>query len=245
MNKASILTINVFILICCLAIDAYCAAGTGVLIDPGHSPRSGGTVSCGGKSEYLYNDALAEAVLLFLRAKNIPAGLTRSKQENITMSGRTGKSGKSRLLLSLHHDSVQPQYVYAQSTGQGYCSDKARGFSIFVSRKNSHYRESVQYAEALGAALIRKGLTPSLHHAEPIKGENRELLSADKGIYIFDDLLILKNAKTPALLLEAAVIVNPHEALISGTDAYRLIISEAVYEILDKGKISHAPKAGH
>lgn len=244
MNKTATLTIIVLVALCCLA-EASCAASMGVLIDPGHSPRSGGAVGCGGKSEYLYNDALAEAVLLFLRAKNIPAGLTRSKQENITLSDRTWKSGKSRLLLSLHHDSVQPQYIRAQSAGLGYCSDKARGFSIFVSRKHSHYRESVRYAEALGAALISRGLTPSLHHAEPIKGENRELLSPDKGIYVFDELYVLKNAKSPALLLEAAVIVNPHETALSGTDAYRRIISEAVFEMLENCRIPHASKGGY
>ncbi len=54
----------------------------------------------------------------------------------------------------------------------------------------------------------------------------------DKGIYAFDELTILKNAKSPALLLEAAVIVHPQEALISDTDEYRRIISEAVYEML-------------
>jgi N-acetylmuramoyl-L-alanine amidase len=203
-----------------------------VLIDPGHSPKSPGTIGCNGKHEYLYNDALAKAVAAFLKRKNIPTDLTRLNNENISLIERAQKSNENCLLLSLHHDSVQPQFLYSKSNIRGYCSKKAKGFSIFVSRKNPHYNESVRYAEALGTALLKRGLIPTLHHAEPITGENREILMPDKGIYIYDELTILKNAKSPALLLEAAVIVHPQEALISDTDEYRRIISEAVYEML-------------
>lgn len=167
-----------------------------------------------------------------MKSKNIPTDLTRFNNENISLIERTRKSNKSRLLLSLHHDSVQPQFLYGKSHVHGYCSKKAKGFSIFVSRKNPHYDESVRYAEALGTALLERGLIPTLHHAEPITGENSEILISDKGIYVFDDLTILKNAKSPALLFEAAVIVHPQEALISDTDEYRRIIAEAVYEML-------------
>lgn len=162
-----------------------------MLIDPGHSPKSPGTISCNGKHEYLYNDALAKAVVAFLKSKIIPTDLTRFNSENISLIERTRKSNKSRLLFSLHHDSVQPQFLYKKSHVHGYCSNKAKGFSIFVSRKNPHYDESVRYAEALGTALLKRGLIPTLHHAEPITGENREILISDKGIYIFDDLTIL------------------------------------------------------
>lgn len=203
-----------------------------MLIDPGHSPKSPGTIGCNGKHEYLYNDALAKAVVAFLKRKNIPTDLTRLNNENISLIERAQKINKNCLLLSLHHDSVQPQFLYSKSHIHGYCSKKAKGFSIFVSRKNLHYNESVRYAEALGTALLKRGLIPTLHHAEPITGENREILMPDKGIYAFDELTILKNAKSPALLLEAAVIVHPQEALISDTDEYRRIISEAVYEML-------------
>lgn len=36
---------------------------------------------------------------------------------------------------------------------------------------------------------------PSLHHAEPIHGENRELLDTTLGIYRFDDLTVLKKTR--------------------------------------------------
>jgi hypothetical protein len=49
------------------------------------------------------------------------------------------------------------------------------------------------------------------HHAEPIKGENRELVNPELGIYRFDDLIVLKSAAMPAALLECGVIVNRSE----------------------------------
>ena len=69
----------------------------------------------------------------------------------------------------------------------------------------------MDFAKALGVAMRRQGLMPTLHHAEPIKGENRELVNPDLGIYRFDDLIVLKSAPMPAALLECGVIVNRAE----------------------------------
>jgi N-acetylmuramoyl-L-alanine amidase len=209
-------------------------ATSGILIDPGHSPQSPGTISCSGKTEYIYNVDLAKTVASYLISKQIPVTLTHGEKEEMPLLERTGNSSGFDLLLSLHHDSVQPRFLNRRSGKHGYCSEKAKGFSIFVSRKNPYYEKSVLYANALGAALLIRGLVPTLHHAEPIAGENRELLASDKGIYIFDDLTILKDAKAPALLLEAAVIVHPDDSVLAETDRYRLTIAEAVYEMLNK-----------
>lgn len=217
-----------------IAISASGANADGILIDPGHSPKSPGTISCSGKPEYLYNNALAKTVEAFLKSKQISVHLTRRDHENVDLLERTRKSNSSNLLLSLHHDSVQPRFLFKNSRKEGYCSEKAKGFSIFVSRGNPYYEESVHYAEELGMALVKRGLFPTLHHAEPIPGENRELLVPDRGIYVYDDLVILKKAKSPALLLEAAVIVHPLEDSIAGTEEFRHIIADAIYEMLMK-----------
>lgn len=216
----------------CIVLRAAGATAGGVLIDPGHSTKSLGTISCSGKSEYLYNTALAKAVAAFLIHRQIPVALTHDKNEEVTLLKRTQKSSGRDLLLSLHHDSVQPHFLIKQSKRFGNCSQKVKGFSLFVSRKNPYYEKSVQYATALGTALVKRGFSPALHHAEPIVGENRELLVAEKGIYVFDDLIILKNAKSPAVLLEAAVIVNPDDDVIAGTDKFQLAIAESVYEMI-------------
>jgi N-acetylmuramoyl-L-alanine amidase len=222
------------ILIVFITISAAQEKEKSILIDPGHSPNSIGAISCSGKPEYIYNDLLAKSVTEFLKSKQISVDLTRREQENINIIDRTSRSSHYKLLLSLHHDSVQTRFLDRKSRNHGQCSEKAKGFSIFISRKNQYYEKSIRYAEALGTALVNRGLTPTLHHAEPIIGENRELLVPDKGIYVYDNLSILKNAQCPALLLEAAVIVNPREDLLSGTVAFRLIVAESIYDMLAK-----------
>lgn len=209
------------------------AERTGVLIDPGHSPKAPGVVSCDGIPEHEYNDYLAYVLASYLEGRNIPAGITRTFQEEKNLKLRTQDSGKYRLFLSLHHDSVQAQFM-SQRSREGNCSEKAKGFSIFVSPKNRYYENSIQCAYALGTALREAGLMPSLHHAERVTGEYRKLLDSARGIYAWDDLIVLKTADAPALLLEAAVIVHPQEARDANSERFRDAVAEAVYKTLMK-----------
>jgi N-acetylmuramoyl-L-alanine amidase len=75
-------------------------------------------------------------------------------------------------------------------------------------------------ATLLGRALVVRNLTPSLHHAEAVPGENRTLLGSSLGIYQFDELAVLRGATMPALLLESAVIVNRDEELAIQSGSY-------------------------
>ena len=57
------------------------------------------------------------------------------------------------------------------------------------------------------------GFTPSLYHAAPIAGEFKSFADRDNGVHYYDNLVVLKTARQPALLLEAGVIVNRDEEL--------------------------------
>lgn len=77
-------------------------------------------------------------------------------------------------------------------------------------------------AREIGERLRAAGETPSLYHADPIRGENRPLIDARLGIHRFDDLVVLRTARVPALLIEAGVIVNPREeARLAQADTIR------------------------
>jgi N-acetylmuramoyl-L-alanine amidase len=203
-----------------------------LLIDPGHSPKSIGTTACSGRPEYVYNTNLTIMIADYLRKNGITVSLTKTPDSEISLIKRCAISKEKDLFLSIHHDSVQPQFITYQSNG-GFCSWKAEGFSIFISRKNHYYSKSLSYARKLGSALVKKGLQPSLHHAEKIKGEGRILLDPELGIYLYDDLIVLKNAESPAVLLEAAVIVNPKDEARAATGKYQSLIAEAVKEMVD------------
>jgi len=200
------------------------------VLDPGHSPLSPGATSCTGKSEYRYNDSLTETIKLAFEKRQFAVGITRQANEDIPLIGRAQSAKGKKFILSIHHDSVQPQYIVWKRKGVP-TSLKAQGFSIFVSKKNSHYKQSLNYAQNLGKALVKRGLKPTLHHAEKIAGENRQLIDPEHGIYLFDDLVVLKNSDAPAVLLEAAVIVHPKDENRASSAAYKSLISEAVIEM--------------
>jgi N-acetylmuramoyl-L-alanine amidase len=107
-------------------------------------------------------------------------------------------------------------------------SDRFSGFSLFVSRKNPQPEASLGCARTIGVALKRAGLIPSPHHAENIPGENREWADQDAGVYYFDDLVVLRTATTPAVLVEAGVIVNRAEEELIQQAAMRSTITAAI-----------------
>jgi N-acetylmuramoyl-L-alanine amidase len=99
--------------------------------------------------------------------------------------------------------------------------------SIFVSSRNQFADQSVQFATLLGAELHMRGMTFTTHHAENIRGERRQILDRERGVYRYDQLIVLKNTKAPAVLLEAGVIVNRDEESVLSSPERQKLIGEA------------------
>lgn len=204
-----------------------------VAIDIGHTKTNFGAVSSRGVSEYKFNYAIANVLLKkIIVNKNINAFIINPDGEKISLKKRTQVANEkgANLFISLHHDSVQQKYInywnYKQK--KNHYSDKFSGYSIFISNKNRQTEDSYRFAAFLGKELIDYGFIPTLHHAEKIKGENKKLLDSKKGIYEFDDLVVLKTAKMPAILLECGVIVNRKEELLVESDAFKEDMSNAI-----------------
>ena len=115
------------------------------------------------------------------------------------------------IFLSIHHDSAQAIYL-ERSEYDGKPAYKTReplsGYSVFISMTNPLHDRSRKLAQLIGESLFELGRPPSYHHAEKIPGEGREPLDASLGIYRFDDLVVLKKATIPAVLIELGVIVD-------------------------------------
>src|SRR5688572_3140689 len=85
-----------------------------VMIDPGHDPENPGAMGASGAVELQFNDRLAEALLARLRESSaLEVSSTRAPAENLGLPGRLRRASEARadVLLSLHHDSVKPQYI--------------------------------------------------------------------------------------------------------------------------------------
>ncbi len=185
-----------------------------VAIDIGHSPSTVGAVSARGVPEYRFNRNMARLLLAKLQQDNRFKGsfIINETGGDIALSGRPAMAERqgADLFLSIHHDSVYPeqlsQWVY-QGKLMDVC-DQFSGHSIFYSEKNGSPAESFRFANILGTEMRRAGFTPTLHHAN--RG-NKVLVDRTKGIYSFNNLVVLKSADIPAVLFECGIIKSSQE----------------------------------
>jgi N-acetylmuramoyl-L-alanine amidase len=141
--------------------------------------------------------------------------VANSRKQRLSPAQRSALAERAGadLFLSIHHDSVQPLYLSEWQYGgkkRFYC-DRFTGYSIFVSADSKAYAASQKIAAMLGHALRGAGFSPTLHHSEPIHGENKPLVDREKGIYRYDHLAILRTVRIPVVLIECGVIVNRKE----------------------------------
>jgi N-acetylmuramoyl-L-alanine amidase len=203
-----------------------------IAIDIGHTRQAPGATSARGVPEWRFNEALAARIPAALAAHGLAAILLNPTGDPISLSDRpaAAKAAGASLLISIHHDSVQPQYLsHWDDAGQTRSySDRFSGYGLFVSALNPGFAESRRVAADIADRLLAAGLRPSLHHAEPIQGENRPLLDSARGIYQFDGLVVLKQAAMPALLIEAGIIVNRQDEPVLQTAEYQDKIIDAL-----------------
>ena len=114
-----------------------------------------------------------------------------------------------------------------KGTPATYC-DRFRGYSLFISEKNLQAGLSRSYAIAIGNRLRRYGFIPSVHHAEKINGESRQVIDSRAGVYRYDDLIVLKESLCPAVLLECGIIKNRTEELLLRNPVYRGRLARAI-----------------
>jgi N-acetylmuramoyl-L-alanine amidase len=215
------------VLAAALALGAQAAT---VAVDVGHFLAAPGASSARGRAEFEFNRDLAQAVVEALDAQGLPARLIGADGAMARLSARTRAAAGADFLLSVHHDSVQPHYLdgWVYEDALRAYSDRYAGFSLFVSRANPRLRQSLACASAIGAALRQAGFVPSLYHAEPIAGESKPFADRANGVHYYDKLVVLKTASSPAVLLEAGVIVNRAEELRLAEPPVRAAIAAGV-----------------
>lgn len=201
-----------------------------IAVDVGHYLAEPGVISARGIPEFDYNLRLAREISDTLRRAGHRTLLIGDDGLAENLGSRAPRAAGMDLFVSIHHDSVQPRFLSSwEGGGETFLySDRFSGFSLFVSRLNSHTEASLKCASAIGAALRSAGFVPSRYHADPIVGENRPFADEANGVHYFDNLAVLKTASIPALLFEAGVIVNRDEELRMRDPAVRLRIAGAV-----------------
>ncbi len=215
---------------------ANALAGPLVALDVGHSLAQPGATSARGISEFDFNLKLAQALAAELEKSGVAVRLIGADGQADNLAERSPQAAGAQLLLSIHHDSVHPKYLRHWQHGGGMrpYSDRFRGHSLFISGRNPQEARSLHCAARIGRALRRAGFVPSRHHAEPIEGEARPWADYAAGVHYYDDLVLLKAAEMPAVLLEAGIIASrQEEKLLSKGDRRAHMAKAAARGIID------------
>ncbi|MBX9774325.1 MAG: N-acetylmuramoyl-L-alanine amidase [Xanthobacteraceae bacterium] len=206
-----------------------------LVVDVGHSEKSYGALSARGGTEYEFNLRLATQIVQAL----LDQGFTKTtllittdpkRSGLLQRADRANKMGAD-LFLSIHHDSVPKKFIetWEYEGEKRTFSDRFPGHSVFISNDNPDRAGSLLFGQLIGRELKARGLQYTPHYVEPFMGNRRRVLvDADAGVYRFDQLVVLRMTRMPAVLLEAGSIIHRDEELKLLAPERRGLITEAV-----------------
>src|SRR5215831_18738523 len=208
-----------------------------VVVDVGHTAGKPGAKSARGADEYDFNLRLARLI----HQKLTDAGFSKAVLLITTEAPRLGlfkrvaraNALSADLFLSIHHDSVPDRFVekWEYEGVKHEFSDRFKGHSIFVAIGNGDYKGSLQFGRLLGLQLKARDLKYTPHYVEKFMGHRqRQLVDAEAGVYRYDQLVVLKDTRMPAALLEAGSIINRDEELALETPERQGLISASVVD---------------
>jgi N-acetylmuramoyl-L-alanine amidase len=221
-----------------------------LILDVGHTAEVPGAISARGVPEYDFNLRLAKEI----KHKLVEAGFARTALLVTAGPSRPGLFKRvalanrmpADLFLSIHHDSVPRAFFQSwQFEGkQRNFSDRFKGHSIFISHDNAAPKASLQFGQLLGAQLKTRGLQYTPHYSEPFMGSRqRELADAEAGVYWYDQLIVLRMTRMPAVLLEAGSIVNREEETVMASPERQALVADAVTDAADAFCAARSPRS--
>ena len=228
------------------------AAQFRVVVDVGHTAEAHGAMSARGVPEYEFNLRLAKLIERDLTEagfrKTILLITEGSATKGLVKRVTAANNARANLFLSIHHDSVPDSFLedWEYDGRPRHFSDKFQGHSIFVSYENTRPILSRLFGSLLGRQLKDRGLTYTRHYTEAIMGSRRrQLVDADAGVYRYDQLVVLRATRMPAVLLEAGSIINRDEELLLGSADHQALISAAVVDAVKTFCAARSPTAAN
>ena len=215
--------------------DACPRSAFRVVVDVGHTVDVPGAMSARGIAEYAFNLQLARDIsqgLLDAGFQQTVLLITATAPwRGLIERAARANSMHANLLIAIHHDSVpdnlKQNWEYAGLKNQ--FNDNYPGYAIFISNENADPAGSLQFGSLLGRELESRGLHYTPHYTLALMGHRRRILvDAEAGVYRYDQLIVLRQTRMPAVLLEAGSIVNRQEELELGTPERRSLTSAAI-----------------
>jgi len=206
-----------------------------IVVDVGHTLAVPGAMSARGVPEYAFNLQLAGEVKQALTAAGFERTTllitTKAPWPGLVERATRANNIPADLFLSIHHDSVPDRLLetWEYQGQENHFSDRFKGYALFISNRNGDRTGSLQFGRYLGKELQARGLQYTPHYTLPLMGNRRrELVDAEAGVYRYDQLIVLKDTRMPAVLMEAGSIVNRQEELELASNERRALTSAAV-----------------
>jgi N-acetylmuramoyl-L-alanine amidase len=221
--------------------DACLRAKFRVVIDVGHTLDVPGAMSARGVPEYAFNLQLAQEV----KQKLTDAGFEQSvllvtataPWRGLVERAARANAMHADLFIAVHHDSVPDRLLqtWQYEGAEQQFNDDYPGYALFISNDNADPAGSLMFGHLLGKELQARGLQYTPHYTLALMGHRRrELVDASAGIYRYDQLIVLRQTRMPAVLLEAGSIVNRAEELLLASPERRSLESAAIVAAVDE-----------
>ena len=206
-----------------------------IVLDVGHTADSEGATSARNVPEFSFNLRLAQRIEQKLKDEGFAETrllVTEGKaRPSLFKRVAAANNLNADLFLSIHHDSV-PNTLLEDWEFEGkksHFSDRFSGYSVFVSHSNPEFKTSLAFAELIGKEMKAQGLQYAQQYTQAIMGRYQHpLLDKETGVYSYDELVVLRTTRMPAVLLEAGSIINRDEELKMDSPARQDVISGAV-----------------
>ena len=131
-----------------------------VAVDIGHTEESQGATSARGVGEYVFNRNFAQVLVEKLaRQRWLEAFVLDQTNKNLQERVTAANLRDADLLVSIHHDSVQPQYLstWVHSGAEHKYSDRFSGYSLFVSRRIHSSTRVLDSQETSAPIFLKRG----------------------------------------------------------------------------------------
>ena len=198
-------------------------------LDSGYSIKDPGMASVRGKREVEYNDRFVEELIPKIEAAGWEVKLVRGNHEYISDKHRAEQANiwEADLLLSIHHDVAPAKYIKHELI-DGLIANRStkrfEGFSMYVSKRNKKYRQSLCFAQRLGFRLKPMQRNPAYFHKEH---EGIPLIMKEYGIYE-RDIPLLYQAEIPAVQLKVGVLTDDRDEAWLNDGVYRDEMEKAI-----------------
>ena len=206
-----------------------------IVLDVGHTAQSEGATSARNVAEFAFNLRLTRQIEEKLKAGGFAETrllVTEGKaRPSLVKRVAAANDLHADLFLSIHHDSVPDKFLenWEFEGKKSHFSDRFSGYSVFVSRNNPDFNTSLSFAELVAREMKAEGLQYARQYTEAIMGRYQHpLLDKDTGVYSYDQLVVLRTTRMPAVLLEAGSIINRDEELRMDSAERRDVISSGV-----------------